>query len=48
MKLVVLYGLITSVFLSFGSCKNTDDEFLPDDVLPPVQEGYVRMQLQNS
>ncbi|MDR1883258.1 MAG: FimB/Mfa2 family fimbrial subunit [Prevotella sp.] len=45
MKLVVLYGLITSVFLSFGSCKNTDDEFLPDDVLPPVPEGYVRMQI---
>ncbi|MDR1884448.1 MAG: FimB/Mfa2 family fimbrial subunit [Prevotella sp.] len=45
MKLVVLYGLIISVFLSFGSCKNTDDGFLPDDVLPPVPEGYVRMQI---
>ncbi|MDR1883672.1 MAG: hypothetical protein LBR26_12950 [Prevotella sp.] len=45
MKLVVLYGLITSVFLSFGSCRNTDEEFVPDDVLPPVPEGYVRMQI---
>ncbi|MDR1883676.1 MAG: hypothetical protein LBR26_12970 [Prevotella sp.] len=45
MKFVVLYGLITSVFLSFASCRNTDDEFLPDDVLPPVPEGYVRMQI---
>ncbi|MDR1881750.1 MAG: FimB/Mfa2 family fimbrial subunit, partial [Prevotella sp.] len=45
MKLVVLYGLIIGVFLSFGSCKSTDDEFLPDDVLPPVPEGYVRMQI---
>ncbi|MDR1882508.1 MAG: hypothetical protein LBR26_06960 [Prevotella sp.] len=45
MKPVVLYGLITGVFLSFGSCKNTDDEFQFDDVLPPVPEGYVRMQI---
>jgi uncharacterized protein (TIGR02145 family) len=45
MKLVVLYGLIIGVFLSFGSCKNTDDGFLPDDVLSPVPEGYVRMQI---
>ncbi|MDR1881587.1 MAG: FimB/Mfa2 family fimbrial subunit [Prevotella sp.] len=45
MKLVVLYGLIIGVFLSFGSCRNTDDEFLPDDVLPTVPEGYVRMQI---
>jgi hypothetical protein len=31
--------------LRFGSCKNADDEFLPDDALPPVPEGYVRMQI---
>ncbi|MDR1882245.1 MAG: hypothetical protein LBR26_05615, partial [Prevotella sp.] len=45
MKLVVLYGLIISVFLSFGSCKNTDDEFQPDDALPSVPEGHVRMHI---
>jgi hypothetical protein len=45
MKPVLLYGLLASLFLCFGSCKNTDDEFLPDDVLPPVKEGYVRMQI---
>ncbi|MDR1882593.1 MAG: hypothetical protein LBR26_07400, partial [Prevotella sp.] len=44
MKLVVLYGLIIGVFLSFGSCKNTDDEFRPD-AMPPVPEGYIRMQI---
>jgi hypothetical protein len=45
MKPVLLYGLLAALFLSFGSCKNTDDEFLPDDVLPPVPEGYIRMQI---
>ncbi|MDR1883943.1 MAG: FimB/Mfa2 family fimbrial subunit [Prevotella sp.] len=45
MKPVLLYGLLAALFLSFGSCKNTDDEFLPDDVLPPVKDGYVRMQI---
>ncbi|MDR1884297.1 MAG: hypothetical protein LBR26_16180 [Prevotella sp.] len=45
MKLVVLYGLIIGVFLCFGSCKNTDDEFQPDDVLPSVPKGYIRMQI---
>ncbi|MDR1884063.1 MAG: hypothetical protein LBR26_14985 [Prevotella sp.] len=41
----VLYGLIAVLFLCFGSCKNTDEEFQPDDVLPPVPDGYVRMQI---
>ncbi|MDR1881760.1 MAG: hypothetical protein LBR26_03140, partial [Prevotella sp.] len=45
MKPVLLYGLLASLFLCFGSCKNTDEEFLPDDALPPVKEGYVRMQI---
>ncbi|MDR1882409.1 MAG: FimB/Mfa2 family fimbrial subunit [Prevotella sp.] len=45
MKPVLLCGLLATLFLYFGSCKNTDDEFLPDDVLPPVPEGYVRMQI---
>ncbi|MDR1882152.1 MAG: hypothetical protein LBR26_05145 [Prevotella sp.] len=45
MKPVFLYGLLATLFFCFGSCKNTDDEFLPDDVLPPVPEGYVRMRI---
>ncbi|MDR1884443.1 MAG: hypothetical protein LBR26_16970 [Prevotella sp.] len=45
MKPVLLYGLLAALFLCLGSCKNADDEFLPDDVLPPVPEGYVRMQI---
>ncbi|MDR1881858.1 MAG: hypothetical protein LBR26_03635, partial [Prevotella sp.] len=45
MKPVLLYGLLATLFLCLGSCKNTDEEFLPDDVLPPVPEGYVRMQI---
>ncbi|MDR1881888.1 MAG: hypothetical protein LBR26_03795 [Prevotella sp.] len=45
MKPVLLCGLLATLFLCLGSCKNTDDEFLPDDALPPVPEGYIRMQI---
>ncbi|MDR1883443.1 MAG: FimB/Mfa2 family fimbrial subunit, partial [Prevotella sp.] len=44
MKPVMLYGLVTALFLCPGSCKNTDEEFRPD-ALPPVPEGYIRMQI---
>ncbi|MDR1884536.1 MAG: hypothetical protein LBR26_17445 [Prevotella sp.] len=44
MKPVLLYGLLAVLFLCFDSCKNTDDEFLPD-ALPPAPAGYVRMQI---
>jgi hypothetical protein len=37
MKPVLLFGFIISAFLSLGSCRNTDEEFLP---LPPLKDGY--------